>query len=72
LPATGEAVGAVRVELGGGSWWLPLSPRLPTVAMLQALAVVGGGRRIDAELLRRDLGLFGRLWSMDERADGAP
>ena len=72
LPATGEAVGALRVELGGGSWWLPLSPRWPTAAMLEALAVVGGCRRIDAELLRRDLGLFGRLWSMDERADGAP
>lgn len=72
LPGVGEAVGGVRVELGGCSWWLPLSPRMPTVAMLEALAVVGGGRRVDAEMLQRDPGVFGRLWSGLDLADGAP
>jgi hypothetical protein len=40
--------------------------------MLEALAVVGGGRRVDAEMLQRDPGVFGRLWSGLDLADGAP
>lgn len=72
LPLAGKAVGGLRVELGGRSWWLRLSPVLPTASLFEVLPVVSGGRSVDAALVQRDPCLFGRTWAVIELADDAP
>lgn len=57
LPAVGFAVGGLRVEVGGLSWWLGLSPVMATSAMVEWIGRVG------LPAVRRDAGVFGGLWA---------
>lgn len=60
LPEVGFAVGGLRVEVGGLSWWMGLSPVVAIAEMVEWLGQVG------LPAVRRDVGVFGGMWARVE------
>jgi hypothetical protein len=62
VPGAGRAVGGLRVELAGLTWFFALTPELATSDLCAAVEGASGGRRLDAELLRQEVAALGRVW----------
>ena len=60
LPEVGFAVGGLRVEVGGLSWWMGLSPVVAIAEMVDWL------ERMGLPAVRRDVAAFGGLWARVE------